>query len=483
MAEEDYTVADSSLVDISVSSANGGKLRKGPRFSWTPAYEATFFRSLCESVQLGLKDNHSFKQEAWDRAAKALQKHHGAYPNKGHLINKSDNARKKFRLWRGLREDPDFLYNPTTRMVTGTEEAWKHHVSKEPLSRSLKGRPFDHEDYMEILFPDVVGSGGAPKRITKRRRETIGVPGSEGADGNANDSLMDLLDDSSYGAVVPPPMLSSTPLGIVPPNMTPQTQSQQPPQQQPPQHHQPQQPPPPMPPQPQQHQHRVQQQQGPQPPPQQQQQQQQQPLMHQQPQQQHGTAVNMLMGASTASTSALTPPDETQPPNNSRKRFVPDPSVFSSDKRRRTTGTPTANFADMTHPAPETQANVGASGRLPVASQSGPTADPSAPNMAGITALAGSAAGPTGLGHGLVEDLLIQLAEAVKLSRPLRWPEQAMEIFFRDFSEEELVLQCSIAEKMLTDPNKALMFCKMTPELRRQWVKRLRDVHTRIPTN
>lgn len=204
--------------------------------------------------------------------------------------------------------------------------------------------------------------------------------------------------------------------------------------------------------------------------------------MHQQSQQ-HGTAVNMLMGTSTASTSALTPPDETQPPNNARKRFVPDPSGFSSDKRRRTTGTPTANFVDMTHSAPETQANVGASGRLPAASQSGPTADTGAPSVAGFAALAGSAAGSTGLGHGLAEDLLIQLAEAVKLARPLRWPEQAMEIFFRDFSEEELVLQCSIAEKMLTDPNKALMFCKMTPELRRQWVKRLRDVHTRIPTN
>ena len=52
--------------------------RKGPRFSWTPAYEATFFRSLCESVSLGLKDNHSFKQEAWDRAMHALKERHGA---------------------------------------------------------------------------------------------------------------------------------------------------------------------------------------------------------------------------------------------------------------------------------------------------------------------------------------------------------------------------------------------------------------------
>lgn len=102
--------------------------RKGPRFSWTPAYEATFFRSLCESVKMGLKDNHSFKQEAWDRACQALADRHNAYPNKGHLINKSDNARKKFRLWRGLREDPEFLYNPNTKVVTASEEAWRAHI-------------------------------------------------------------------------------------------------------------------------------------------------------------------------------------------------------------------------------------------------------------------------------------------------------------------------------------------------------------------
>ncbi|RSL96947.1 hypothetical protein CEP52_011203 [Fusarium oligoseptatum] len=148
--------------------------RRAPRFSWTPAYEATFFRSLCESVQLGLRENSSFKAEAWERAAQALQESHGAYPTKSHLINKSDNARKRFRLWRGLREDAEFLYNPVTRTVTATEEAWTAHIEREPLSRALRGRPFDHEDYMEILYPDVIGSGGAPKRIMKPRRRTDG---------------------------------------------------------------------------------------------------------------------------------------------------------------------------------------------------------------------------------------------------------------------------------------------------------------------
>lgn len=112
--------------------------RKGPRFSWTPAYESTFFHSLCESVNMGLKDNHSFKPEAWDRACKVLADRHQAYPNKGHLINKSDNARKKFRLWRGLREDPEFLYNPKAKTVTASDEAWEVHIA---VSQASLPRP------------------------------------------------------------------------------------------------------------------------------------------------------------------------------------------------------------------------------------------------------------------------------------------------------------------------------------------------------
>ncbi|UKZ72547.1 hypothetical protein TrVFT333_000178 [Trichoderma virens FT-333] len=120
---------------------------QAPGFNWTPAYEATLFRSLCESVQLGMRENNAFKDEAWERAARALQEHHRVYPAKGYLINKSDDARKSFRLWRGLREDPDFIYNPVARTVTATEEAWRAHIA---------GRPFDHEEYMELLYPDVI---------------------------------------------------------------------------------------------------------------------------------------------------------------------------------------------------------------------------------------------------------------------------------------------------------------------------------------
>ncbi|KAH9432116.1 hypothetical protein MCOR02_006820 [Pyricularia oryzae] len=431
MSEEDYGATDVSLADV--STAGNGKQRKGPRFSWTPAYEATFFRSLCESVQLGLKDNHSFKAEAWDRAATALQKQHGAYPNKGHLINKSDNARKKFRLWRGLREDPDFLYNPSTRQVTGTDEAWRLHIEKEPLSRSLKGRPFDHEEFMEILFPDVIGSGGAPKRITKqRRKDTSGLQQLDDQDlslaDTANNSLLDMLGDTSFAAPTQHSLVGSA-LGFPTAAITQQSQHQSP-----------------MPP--------PQQLQSPLPPQQQLQQHQQQPPQRSIP----SPAINSR--ASIASASALTPPDENPTPaaKTTRKRYPADQPSAPVDKRRRTTAAPNA-FVDLSHPAQVAQAGGGVNARPPTTTTTHQA--------------------PQGVSATIAEDLLLQLSENVKQSRPLRWPEQAMEMFFREFCNEDMDLQVKIAEKVLTDPSKAMVFCKMPPEVRSHWVGRLRDIHFR----
>jgi len=148
MSDEDYA-GPGGVRDTSTRTP--GKHR-GPRFSWTPAYEATFFHSLCESVNLGLREGSTFKQQAWDRALKALEDQHGARASKGHLINKSDNARKKFRLWRGIRENPEFRYDRTTRMVTASDDAWKRHIMVSPAILAVVDRCEADESRLTCLF-------------------------------------------------------------------------------------------------------------------------------------------------------------------------------------------------------------------------------------------------------------------------------------------------------------------------------------------
>ncbi|KAI8626540.1 Myb/SANT-like DNA-binding domain-containing protein [Xylariaceae sp. FL1651] len=396
MADEDVQITATR------SSSRRNADQRTPRFSWSLAYEETFFRSLCESMQLGFKDSHSFKSGAWERAANALRDRHGAYPEKSHLINKADNARKKFRMWRGLREDPEFLYNPTTRMVTASEEAWKRHFEKEPLSKALRGRPFDHEEYMEILFPDVVGSGGAPKRVMKPRRR------------NPDGSMPPRLSNADSSTI--DPTLDSSP-----PSVYTQTASQNPIQQMPPPT-------------------------------------QQLPTASSiQPSQRPPTATIPSRTPIVPNSTALTPPEETTPNLQSRKRPHPDSISGHSDRRR---GRP-SRFA----PSFYNQHNASGSPSTPA----GGSSSTALPHNTQAT-LAST---------GLAENGILSLAELLKSRVTPKWPEQALEIFFCEFADEDADLQLKIAEKALTDENKAMVFVKMTPILRRHWVSRLREVHMR----
>ncbi|UNI15911.1 hypothetical protein JDV02_002395 [Purpureocillium takamizusanense] len=388
--------------------------RRAPRFSWTPAYEATFFRSLCESVQLGLRENSSFKAEAWERAAQALQESHGAYPAKSHLINKSDNARKRFRLWRGLREDPEFLYSPITRTVTATEDAWRAHIEKEPLSRALRGRPFDHEDFMEILYPDVIGSGGAPKRIMKPRRRTDGQPGDESD--MPGTGIINLQTDTAHGPGSDSPerqraSLSQTPTGSAPSATASQSRPT--------------------------------------------------------------SAALPPRGTTSAQPSALTPPDESA--NQAKKRALPpgtdgpfEPPMTSSsstpaiatsrpvsspEKRRRT-----SLHSDSLLPATSSTLSISAlPGIAPSSADTTPLSGPEGP-IPGAKPSPDSIEPPKPRAHPL-------------------WQELALDLFFKDFAEQDLDLQVKIAETVLCDEHRALVFCKMPWRVRQHWVKRLGEAH------
>ncbi|RYP54627.1 hypothetical protein DL769_010324 [Monosporascus sp. CRB-8-3] len=419
MSEDNVEMSSSAL------ASHSNLDRRTPRFSWGLAYEETFFRSLCESMQLGYKENHSFKAAAWERAAIALRDKHGAYPEKSHLINKADNARKRFRMWRGLREDPDFLYNPTTKTVTASEEAWLRHFEKEPLSKALRGRPFEHEEYLELLFPDVIGSGGAPKRIMKpRRRNPDATPSGGQSIGNVS-GLASTPKSASQPSQAPiDPLLDPNPN-----NPYSGTPSRQP---------------------------------------------------HTATFEGSGRPTsNMIPPLSSitpaSNNSALTPPDEHAPQASltGRKRNNPDPATGGRAEKRR--GRPSRFSADFY----EHHQSSGTSASRPQVQSQAPSYTSSfiLPPRHATTAVRD--APPLSQSSISVEDGLFSLADAFRARSPPKWQEQAVEILFRDFENEDMDLQLKIAEKALTDENKAMVFVKMTPALRMHWVGRLREVHQR----
>jgi len=279
----------------------------------------------------------------------------------------------------------------------------------------------------------VIGSGGAPKRLTKPRRKDNDISGGLSNQDAPGTTILDLMEANYTPAQthIPPPSLPSataTPSLIAPP----------------------------LPPQ-----------------------------QHTRP------ASNVVPPRASISSSALTPPED--PSLHTRKRFqAPDNSALVNntnhqDKRRRTVAAaghlnlqqlvPNNNPAPAINPSTVTNASSGGAVQQPVPAPAPPTFHPDAVSTTILprdTSLINHAKQQT---SALVNQAAL-LAEALRGAK-LRngWSEQALEIFFREFSEEDMDLQLKIAEKVLTDDNKAMVFCKMTDQLRNHWVRRLREMH------
>lgn len=285
-------------------------------------------------------------------------------------------------------------------------------LQKEPLSKSLRNRPFEHEQFMEILFPDVVGSGGAPKRITKPRRKGFEpMQESDDLDGPGS-NVMDLLSPGNSSMLLP---TSQTPIHppTVPSNGTVRPAS------------------------------------------------------------------TMQNRQSIASSTALTPPDDEPHATNGHSRKRQGHTDGGRGKRRRTANN---NYIDLTHSAqmlnidPTMQNDNILPNNYNQGGRQANDATDYAPGVPGVVS-----------SGQLTHDVMMAIGDAARNfskagfpSSANRWTEHAMEIFFRDFSEEDPDLQLKIGEKVLCDTNKATMFCMMPEPLRQHWVKKLREVHNRL---
>lgn len=327
---------------------------------------------------------------------------------------------------------------------------------KEPLSRSLKGRPFEYEDFYEILFPDVIGTGGAPKRVTARKRKAeSSVPGDADQDQTALSAdgtpgpAMAVLSEATYnnnggGGVASASSSTTTQQGQQAQAVQRQSTASAAPTTSPvaPQQH------------------------------------------HTQQQTQRPTSTTLPPRSSLTSVSVLTPPDEV--PQATRQRFMvpehssqpPPPSSAyqppprpnsGPDKRRKGKADGYLNIHpprpqplphESYHHHPSHQGHTIIHHHSPT-SASYPPLPPSPRAQAQI-------------------DGILALAEAIRQTqRPPKpaFTEQAVEIFLDNFADEDKDFQIKIADKLFADEHKSMVFVKMSEELRTHWVKRMKDVH------
>ena len=266
---------------------------------------------------------------------------------------------------------------------------------------------------MEILYPDVIGSGGAPKRIMKPRRRTDGQPGDETDMPGAG--IMNLLPDPAPMLAVDSPeqqraSLSQTPTGSATSGAA---------------------------------------------------------------QSRPTFAAIPPRTVAICQTSALTPPDETA--HQAKKRALPPGAADGSfDTSPPSSSTPSGSLLQPIA-SPEKRQRTSSHGDTlpgPIASTLNVPAPPAtAPSSANTTPLSGLD-GPRLGSQPILDD-----ADASGARTGLRWQEAALDLFFKEFADQDLDLQVKISETVLYDEHRALVFCKMPWRVRQHWVKRLAEAH------
>ncbi|KAJ3488306.1 hypothetical protein NLG97_g6223 [Lecanicillium saksenae] len=71
-----------------------------------------------------------------------------------------------------------------------------------------------------------------------------------------------------------------------------------------------------------------------------------------------------------------------------------------------------------------------------------------------------------------VQDLLGALAGG---GGSALWREKAVDLFYRDFSMEDLDLQVRVPQELFSNEHTAMVFCKMPCQVREHWVRSLRN--------
>lgn len=274
---------------------------------------------------------------------------------------------------------------------------------------------------MEVLYPDVVGSGGAPKRIMKPRRKTDGQPCDDtempgtGVLNLQADSTPLLVQDAAERQSQPPPSPQKSSQNQAPVTISSASGTQQRPT----------------------------------------------------------TAPSVPRNLTAGQATVLTPPEDSQP--QSRKRPSPMASLQSVDFPQQASGPALSQSALPNSPEKRR--------RLSHRDDSASSASLPTPLLASSLPATGTKSTPDTRSRPETQAAHLQtIIEALdyfsKASRSRMWREEAVDLLFKDFADEDADLKINISENVLSDEHKAMVFCKMPLHLRQHWIKKLRGNKT-----
>ena len=142
--------------------------------TWTDEMRAIFV--VCLRNELGDKhlNDEGLNKAAWNRITQAFNEHTGGNFTKTHLHSHLGTMKKKYYIYKELKENPDFTWDDESKLPIGSTEAWENFLSIYKGAKDFQFKPLFYYDEFEQMFgfTNTNSIASVISSLKKRRRST-----------------------------------------------------------------------------------------------------------------------------------------------------------------------------------------------------------------------------------------------------------------------------------------------------------------------
>ncbi|KAF6155218.1 hypothetical protein GIB67_019744 [Kingdonia uniflora] len=133
---------------------------KGKQLRWSQEMDECMIQILVEQASLRFKGERGYKDQAFHAVSEALADQLSVDVCRNHIDNRLKTLRTEYHMYRTLREQNGFCWDPYTNKVTAPDAEWNGFLRAHPKFNSFRGRAckWDYES-LSIIFSNEFISG------------------------------------------------------------------------------------------------------------------------------------------------------------------------------------------------------------------------------------------------------------------------------------------------------------------------------------
>ncbi|RZC77616.1 hypothetical protein C5167_001809 [Papaver somniferum] len=136
---------------------------KVKQLRWTQEMDECMIKILIEQEKLGRKGDRGFKDQAYSAVTRGLSDCLRVDVSRSHIDNRLRTFRTEYRMFRTLREQNEFDWDPVKNKLTASDSIWNEYIKAHPKFKYYRGRAckWNYES-LSIILGDNPATGSFP---------------------------------------------------------------------------------------------------------------------------------------------------------------------------------------------------------------------------------------------------------------------------------------------------------------------------------